>query len=174
MKGLALAALVVAAAVAQVTVAPLFPVRGAVPELVLLTLALIGTFAGPRPAMVLTPVAALAAGFLSDRDAGLLLVAYLPLLPLGAWLEDAPVPLAPGVRTWLTLLGGGVAYRVVLSAAAMLTGAPVLVGGLVWEVVVPGLLVDSLFFLLCYLPLRFVGWTGGGLKLSRGRYVSGL
>ncbi|WP_322796473.1 hypothetical protein [Tepidiforma sp.] len=174
MKGLALAALVVTAAVAQVTVAPLFPVRGAVPELVVLTLAMIGTFAGPRAAMVLTPAAALAAGFLSDRDAGLLLVAYLPLLPLGAWLEDAPLPLAAGVRSWLTVLGAGVAYRVVLAAAAMLTGARVMVGPLVWDVVFPGLLVDSLFFSLCYIPLRLVGWSGGGLKLSRGRYVSGL
>lgn len=174
MKALALFALVFGAAIAQVTVAPLFPVGGAVPELVLLSLCLVAAFSGPVPVMVLTPLAALMHGMLADRDAGLLLLAYLPVLPLGAALEDGPLPLGHAARTYVMTAGAGAAARSVLAIGAMLGGAPALFGALAAEVLLPGLLLDIVVLTLCYVPLRLAGLTGSGFRLQRGRYFAHL
>ncbi len=167
-------ALVFGAAAAQVTVAPLFPVAGAVPELVLLTVCLAGAFSGPGPVMVLTPLGAVMLGMLSDRDPGLLLVAYLPVVVLGALLEDAPLPLGHAARTYGMTLGAGLAARTVLGVGAMVGGAPAAFGTLATAVLLPGLFVDMLVLTVCYVPLRLAGLEGGGFRLRRGRYVAGL
>ncbi|PFG75244.1 hypothetical protein [Tepidiforma thermophila] len=172
MKPLALVALVFGAAIGQVTVAPLFPVDGAVPELVLLSLCLVAAFSGPVPVMVLTPLAAVMHGMLADRDAGLLLIAYLPVLPLGALLEDGPLPLGHAARTYLVLAGAGVLARSVLAIGAMLGGAPALFGPLLVDVLLPGLFLDVLLLTICYLPLRLAGLEGGSFRLQRGRYFA--
>jgi hypothetical protein len=174
MKALAQFLVVFGATVAQVTVAPLFPVGGAVPELVLLSLCLVAVFGGPVPVMVLTPLAALMHGMLADRDAGLLLLAYLPVLPLGALLEDGPLPLGHAARAYATVAAAGVLARVMLAAGAMLGGAPALFGGLVMDVVLPGLLLDLVVLTLFYVPLRVAGLSGTGFRLQRGRYFARL
>ncbi|GIW13397.1 MAG: hypothetical protein KatS3mg062_0836 [Tepidiforma sp.] len=174
MKGLAQLGAVFLAAIAQVTVAPLFPIAGANPQLVLLMLCLVAAFSGPVPAMVLTPVGAVMLGMLSDRDAGLLLLAYLPVVALGALLEDAPVPLSHAAKTYSMTLGAGLVARSVLAAGAMLGGAPAAIGALVSDVLVPGVFIDMVLLTLCYVPLRLAGLRGSGFRLQRGRYFASL
>ncbi|MEJ5221101.1 MAG: hypothetical protein WHT63_03740 [Tepidiforma sp.] len=174
MKALGWFAAVFLAAVAQVTVAPLFPVAGAVPELVLLTICLAAAFSGPVPVMVLTPLGALMLGMISDRDPGLLLLAYLPVAVLGALLEDAPLPLGHAARTYAMTLGAGLAARTVLAIGAMLGGAPAAFGALAADVLLPGLFVDIVLLTICYVPLRLIGLEGSGFRLQRGRYFASL
>jgi len=91
MTGLA----VLLAAISQVTVAPLFPVAGAVPEIVLLTLVLLAAFNSPSPVMVFTPIVAVALRVSLGPITGLILSGVLPFfcLPLGFAIEDSPLPL---------------------------------------------------------------------------------
>lgn len=174
MRGLALFVALYLAVVAQVTVAPLFPVAGAVPDLVLLTLCLAAAFAGPSPVMVMTPVGAVMLGMLSDRGAGLLLLAYVPVVVIRALLEEVPLPLGEAGKTWLTMLGSGLAARTVLAVGAMLAGAPTMFGPLVSLVLLPGVFIDAVLLLVFYVPLRLAGLRGASFAATRGRYFASL
>jgi hypothetical protein len=170
MKAAAFGAGVLLASIAQVTVAPLFPVAGATPELVLLLLVLVAAFSGPSPVMVLTPVAAVAVGFLADRSPGLMLLAYLPPLPLGFAIEDSSVPVNHYLRTLAMMVVTGVWARALLAVGAIAGGADGAFGMLVTDVVLPGMILDGALLSVVYIPLRVAGWTGQGLTLQRSRY----
>ncbi len=162
------------AAMWQVTVAPLFPVSAAVPEFVLLTLVIVTAFGNPRRAMVCVPVAALAYGFLSDRSPALLLLGYLPLLPLGLYLEEARIPLNHYARTLLATLATGAWLRMLLILGTVVGGADATAGAIMGQVLIPGLFLDFALLSLVYVPLRLIGWSGQGMSLQRGSYYSSL
>jgi hypothetical protein len=162
------------AAVWQVTVAPLFPVWNITFDFVLLVLVLVAAFGTPRRAMVCIPVAALAYGFLANREPGLLVLAYLPLLPLGLYLEETRVPLNHFGRTALALVATGAWARLLLVLGAVVGGASANVGFVLFGVVLPGLFLDLALLSLVYLPLRLLGWSGQSMSLSRGGYYSSL
>lgn len=174
MKMTAAVLLTVFAAMCQVTVAPLFPVGAVVFDFVLLTLILIAAFSSPQRAMLCVPIAALAYGFLSNREPGLLVLAYLPLLPLGFYLEEIPVPLNHYARTAGALLVTGAWARLLMVLGAVVGGADASLGILVRDILVPGLIVDFALLSVVYAPLRLLGWSGQGMALSRGGYYSSL
>lgn len=162
------------AAMWQVTVAPLFPVSGVVFDFVLLALVLVAAFGTPQRAMVCVPVAALAYGFLSNREPGLLVLAYLPLLPLGLYLEETRMPLNHYMRTLLALLATGAWIRLLLVLGSIVGGADATVGAVAFQVIAPGLFLDFALLSVVYVPLRLLGWSGQGMSLSRGGYYSSL
>lgn len=170
MRAVVLGAGVLLASIAQVTVAPLFPVSGATPEFVLLLLVLVAAFSSPSPVMVLTPIAAIAVGFLSDRAPGLMLLAYLPLLPLGLAIEESAVPVNHYLRTFAMMVMTGAWVRVLLALGAMAGGAEGAFGVLVRDVLVPGFVLDAVLLTVVYIPMRVAGWSGRGLTLQRSRY----
>ena len=174
MKGFLIGVAILLAAMAQVTVAPLFPVAGAVPEFVLLTLALLVAFNSPRPVMIGTPIAALAYGFLSDRAPALLLLGYLPLLPLGYLLEESRVPVNHYLRTVAMMVITGLWLRTLLALGAMTAGADAAFGILIADVLVPGIFLDLALLTVVYIPLRLIGWTGQGMTLERTGYYARL
>ena len=174
MKGIAAFLATIVAAMMQVTVAPLFPISAAVPEFVLLTLVIVAAFGNPRRAMVCVPVGALAYGFLSDRSPALLLLAYLPLLPLGLYLEEARVPLNHYARTLIATLATGLWIRTLLMLGTVVGGADATVGAAVGQVLLPGLFLDFALLSVVYVPLRLIGWSGQGMSLHRGSYYSSL
>lgn len=165
---------VVFAAMWQVTVAPLFPVSNVTFDFVLVALVVVAAFGSPRRAMVCVPVAALAYGFLSDRSPALLLLAYLPLLPLGLYLEEARVPLNHYARTLLATVATGAWVRLLLVLGAVLGGAEATLGDVVFGVIVKGLFLDFALLSVVYVPLRLLGWSGQGMSLQRGTYYSSL
>ena len=174
MKMFAAVLLTVFAAICQVTVAPLFPVGAVVFDFVLLTLILIAAFGSPQRAMLCVPVAALAYGFLSNREPGLLVLAYLPLLPLGLYLEEVPIPLNHYLRTAGALVLTGAWARTLLVLGAVVGGADASPGLVIREILLPGMFVDFALLSVAYAPLRLLGWSGQGMALSRGGYYSGL
>jgi len=174
MKAIAAVGLTIFAAICQVTVAPLFPVGSVVFDFVLLSLVLVAAFGSPQRAMLCVPVAALAYGFLSNREPGLLVLAYLPLLPLGLYLEEARVPLNHYARTTFAFMATGAWVRSLLVLGAIVGGAEAGPGVVLTQVVLPGLLVDFALLSVAYVPLRLLGWSGQGMSLSRGTYYSSL
>ncbi len=170
MKGVGVTALLVIVALAQVTVAPLFTIRGAVPELGLLLLLLLALFAGPGSVMAGLPALALFQGFASDRAPGLLVIAYLPLLPFAAALEDWRVPLWEYPRAAIALVVAGFWLRGVLAFGAIAQGADPSFGALVLDVLIPGAFLDLALLTVAYVPLRFIGWGGQRLSLQGSHY----
>lgn len=174
MKGFFIGIAIILSTIAQVTVAPLFPIAGAVPEFVVLTLALLVAFSSPKPVMIGTPIAAIAYGFLSDRAPALLLLGYLPLLPLGYVLEESRVPVNHYLRTLAMVVITGLWLRTLLSLGAMTGGADAAFGVLITDVLLPGLFLDLALLTVVYIPFRLIGWTGQGMTLGRTGYYARL
>lgn len=161
---------VFAAVLAQVTVAPLFPLGAAIPDLVLGTLMAVAVFAGPRKAMFAIPVAAILLSFASDRSAGLLLLAYLPLLPIAVLLAATPLPLNRFAQAVVGGIATGIWARMLLASAAIAGGADAEPAALVFSLALPGVLLDALVLASCYMPFRVAGREPRALSLQRTGY----
>jgi hypothetical protein len=171
-KALGVFLLLLLVALLQVGAAPLFPLSAAEPDLVLVCLAWLLAFAGPRSAMLGLPLLAVCVGFLSDRSPALLLFAYLPLLPLSLWLEQANAPIGGFGRFAVSGLATGFGARLLLASAAMLGAASLAIGPLIFSLLLPGLVLDLLFLLLAYVPMRIAGWEPQGMSLRRRGWVT--
>ncbi|MGE5594837.1 MAG: hypothetical protein ACM3S1_02240 [Hyphomicrobiales bacterium] len=152
------------------TVSPLFPIRGAVPDLMLCVLVATAVYAGPRPAMAAIPAGAILLGFSSDRAPGLLLIGYMPLVPAAFMLEEARLPLNRFLQTLIVGAGTGLWARLMLSCGAFAEGAAFSLSGLLFAVLVPGLILDILLVTFVYLPFRLLGWTARPMTLQRSGY----
>lgn len=169
MKTVAVAIALLVACCAQVTVAPLFPLWSAVPDFVLVTYVLVVAFAGARAGMIALPALALMLGFLSDRDPGLLLIAYLPVLPLASWTQtQAPRGMSPFQQLAAVTALAGLWARSTLALGSVVQGAEFQWDILVFEVLLPGLVLDLAFLAVAYLPYRLFGREVQSLDLQRG------
>ena len=160
------------AALAQVTIAPLFPLDAAVADVGLLALVLLSLLAGPKSAMVGLPLLALLTGFTSDRSPGLLILCYLPYLPVAYAFSQAQVPLPRFARIAVAALATGAWARALLGIVTFLQGAPFAPGELFAAIIIPGLALDALLVALLYVPCRLAGRTGGSLSLRRTGWVT--
>jgi len=167
MKTVLIVILLLLASLAQLTVAPLFPISGAQADIPLVTMAVLAVYAGPATVMLGMPLVALFLGFGSSRAPGLLIIGYLPLLPLGLAFEEWQLPLNRFVRTILAGAITGLWLRTVLAMGAMVSGAPLAIGPLIGQVLLPGVFFDLALLTLAYLPFRFVGWSGHPMSLRR-------
>ena len=170
MKAVGVCLLVVVTALAQVSVAPLFPFSAAVPDYVLVVLVILTVFAGPTTVMLALPLMAICLGFASDRSPGLLLIAYLPLLPLALYGEETRVPLNRYAQIVLAGLATGAWARTLLAFGAIAGGAEPAFGAIVGQLVIPGLFLDFALLTLVYAPFRLLGWSGRGMSLQRSRW----
>lgn len=171
MKLILSALLVVMAGVSQVTLASLFPLRGAVLECGLIAVVLLALTAGPRAAMVALPFTALAVGFAGDRAPGLLLLAYLPVLPLAAFVEEARPPFARYLQVLGVVVACGLWARGILALGPIAQGADLSLLALIRDLLLPGVLLDLLAFTAVYLPIRMLGRGANTFTLERERYA---
>ena len=170
MKALGVVLLVIVAALAQVSVAPLFPVSAAVPDYALVTLVILTVFAGPATVMLALPLMAICLGFASDRSPGLLLMAYLPLLPVALYVQDSRLPLNRYAEMTVAGVATGVWARTLLAFGAIAGGANPSFGAIIGQLVIPGLFLDFALLTLVYAPFRLLGWSGRGMSLQRSRW----
>jgi hypothetical protein len=158
------------AAVMQVAVSPLFPVSAAVPDVALVTLVMLAVFAGPTTVMAGLPLMALFIGFDSGRQPGLVLMAYLPLLPIALFLEESRVPLNRFLQMSLAGVVTGAWARTMMAFGAIAGGAEPALGVLGGQLVLPGMVLDFALLALVYAPVRLLGWSGRGMRLQRSRW----
>lgn len=170
MKAVGVVLLVVLVSLAQVSVAPLFPVSAAIPDWALVTLVMLAVFAGPNTVMLALPLMAICVGFDSDREPGLLLMAYLPLLPLALFIEESRLPVNRYAQMTLAGVATGIWARTILALGAIAGGAEPAIGTLAFGLLVPGLLVDFVLLTVVYTPFRVFGWSGRGMSLQRSRW----
>lgn len=162
----------VLAVIAQVTVAPRFPIAAAVPDLVLATLTAILVYGGPRRAMLAVPVAAVLLAFDTNRSAGLLVLAYVPLLPIAVFAQYVPVPMNRYAQSLTAALATGIWARGVLALGAVAGGASPQVADLILRIMIPGLLLDALALTALYVPFRIMGREARPLSLQRSGYYT--
>lgn len=172
MKLMACAVVLVMAGILQVTFASLFPIRAAVLDFGLLSVVFIALAGGPRAAMFAAPVAALTVGFTSDRSPGLLLMAYLPVLPLAAFADEARFPVSRYVVLLCVVLLSGIWARVMLTLGPLSEGADFGLAVFIRDLVLPGLVLDFLAFTALYAPLRLLGRVHETLTPQRSRYLA--
>jgi hypothetical protein len=172
MRTLGAAIVALLAALMQVTVSPLFPLGGAVADLGLIAVAFLAIAGGGRAAMLGVPLVALFLGFASNHSPALLLVAYVPLLPLAFLLEQSKMRVGPYIRVGAAVLITGAWARVVLATSAFVAGAEFAPGPLIADIVIPGIAFDAAFFSLCYGALRLARRTAPSLGLERRGWAS--
>ena len=97
--GLLLAIGILFVAVAQSSAAPLFTLSAAAPAFAVLFLGILCVYRGATVAMVATPLVAIAEAWLRGLEPGLLLLAYVPVVPLIDYSRGMAQPVfGPGVR----------------------------------------------------------------------------
>jgi len=158
------------AAMAQVTVAPLFPVGNASFDFVLISLGAVMAFAGARSLLAGMPFAAICLAFAADRAPGLMVLAYLPMLPAALWLADSGPPMTRWMQVFLATLVTGIFSRVLLALGAISGGAEPAIGTLLLGIVIPGMFLDLALLSLAYFPARLLGLETGEMTLQPGRY----
>jgi hypothetical protein len=169
-KALLAGLLLLCATLAQVTVAPLFPLGAATADMPLIAMVVLMLFAGPRALMWGMPVVALWLAFATNRSPGLLILAYLPLVPLGALLEGARLPVNRYAQALLVTLATAGWARLVLSTGAMVHGSGFQPVPLIVDLLLPGALLDAALLTFASIPCRFVGWVPRPMTLQRSGY----
>ena len=167
MRALLLLPLLLATVLAQVAVAPFFPLAGAVVDLPVVALLLLAAFAGPLAVMLALPVLVLFLGFAANVEFEWLVIAYLPLLPAAAWLQRQPLPQTPYTLVLVVTVAAAVWARAVFAAVAVTSGASPDIGAIAAEVLIPGAVLDAAVLSAGYALCRWIGWPARSLELER-------
>lgn len=161
---------IVVVAVAQVTVAPRFPLGLAQADLLLVSLALVTVFAGRRAAMISVPLMAFFLAALTGRSMGLLIIAFLPFPLLAYWLSEGGTPISRYLQTLAGVAAAGIWARALLALATIPGGADFDTSVLILQYVIPGLFLDAVLLSVCYLPCRLFGLEARDLSPAREYY----
>ncbi len=168
MRMLLTVVLLLATVLAQVAIAPLFPLVGAVVELPTVVLLLLAVFAGPHAVMIGLPILVLFLGFSTNAEFEWLVMAYLPLLPCAAWIQrHREIPQTPYALVFVMVIAAGIWARAVFSVVAMTSGASLAVGPLVTDILLTGLVLDAAVVSVVYALCRWVGWPVRSLDLEQ-------
>jgi len=163
--------LILATAVAQVAVAPFFPVLDAVVQLPIVVLLLLAVFAGPYAVMTGLPVLVLFLGFATNLEFEWFVLAYLPLLPATAWIQrQLALPRTPYVLLLLIVIGAALWARAVFAVAAVTSGASPALGAVVLDILLPGAAFDAVVLSIGYVLCRWIGWPVRSLELQEVEY----
>jgi len=168
MRVLLTVVLLLVTALAQVAIAPLFPLVGAVVELPVVVLLLLAVFAGPHAVMIGLPILVLFLGFSTNVPFEWLVLAYLPLLPCAAWIQQQrAIPQAPYALVLFMVVGAGIWARAVFAVVAMTSGAGLAVGPVVTDILLTGAVLDAAVVSVVYGLCRWVGWPVRSLDLEQ-------
>ncbi len=163
--------LILATAVAQVAVAPFFPILGAVVELPIVVLLLLAVFAGPYAVMAGLPVLVLFLGFATNLEYEWFVLAYLPILPATAFIQrQFALPRTPYALLLLIAIGAAVWARAVFALAAVASGATPALGAVVVDILLPGAVFDAIVLSIAYALGRWLGWPVRSLELREAEY----
>lgn len=168
MRALLLLLLVLATVLAQVAIAPFFPVVGAVVDLPVVLLLLLAIFAGPYAVMVALPILVVFLGFSTNVEFEWLVLAYLPLLPCAAWIQrQRLIPQSPYALVLVLAFATGIWARGVLAVVAITSGASPSFGALITDVLLAGAAFDAAVLSLGFVLCRWVGWPARSLDLEQ-------
>jgi hypothetical protein len=143
-------------AVAQVTVAPRYPLSAAFPDYMLVTL-VVWVMIRPRDdSMAALPLGAFLVGATGPQSVMVLMFVYLTLLP-GALVLRALSPLGSFLNSLVLLIGATLLRDLVLAAEAVSSGANVGLTDVLFRAYFPGLALNLLLLPFFYLGLRYLG-----------------
>ena len=168
MRVLLTVVLLLATVLAQVAVAPLFPLLGAVVELPVVVLLLLAVFAGPYAVMIGLPILVLFLGFSTNVEFEWLVIAYLPILPCAAWIQrQRAIPQTPYALVLVMVIAAGIWARAVFTAVAMTSGASLAASPVITDILFTGALLDAAVVSVVYALCRWVGWPVRSLDLEQ-------
>jgi hypothetical protein len=143
-------------AVAQVTVAPRYPLSAAFPDYMLVTLVVWAILRPTEDTMVALPLGALFLGAVGPLSVMVLTFIYITILP-AALLLRALSPLGSFLNAIVLLIGATLLRDLVLAAEAVSAGANVGTSDIVLRAFFPGLALNLLLFPFFYFGIRFLG-----------------
>lgn len=165
MKYILAAALAFLLAALQAAAMPYVKVLGVTPDLILIFAACWAAVRGQGEAMVVVPLAALMRDLTTSDPLGTSLLALAPLVPLAA-LRELRLAESEFVPALAVVAAGSLAYGLVALGVLSALGEGVPWASALLRVVIPSTIVNSLFAVIIYLPLR---WLSLDLRPGRGR-----
>ncbi len=141
-------------AIAQVAVAPHFPLLGTTANLVLVLLACWAVIRGPQEVMILIPVAGLFKDLITTDPAGASVLALMPIVLLAAIRERRPTE-SEFLPTVAVVAAASIAYSLLYLMTLTAVG-----DGFSWpqalvRVLLPAMLLNALLTPIFYLPVRW-------------------
>lgn len=165
MKYLAAFAALFSLSVLGASAMPYLTVLGATPNLVLILAACWASLRGQGEAMVVVPMAGVLLDLTSSDPLGTSVLALAPIVPLAAAREFRLMEsdFVPALGVVAAATG---AYHAISMGVLAATGQNIPSTGAVASVVLPAAIVNSLFAIIVYLPVR---WLSGDLRLAGSR-----
>lgn len=143
------------AAVLAASMAPYVRVLGVTPDPVLIFVASWAMIRGQREAMIVVPMAGLLRDLTTSDPVGTSVLALSPIVPLALLRELRPVE-SDFLPALVVVAAASLAYAVISMAVLTVVGDDVPWGAGLLRVAIPGMLVNALFAVLVYLPMRWL------------------
>jgi hypothetical protein len=119
---------------------------------------------------VAAPIAAILYAFAAGIAPALVLIGFVPLVLIGAWVEDLRWPVARFALVATTFLSGTAILRLTLATGAIVQGADAATWTLVGHVLIPGAVLDLALLGIAYVPLRVGRIELREMSLNASRY----
>lgn len=154
MRYLLFVPLILFVAVAQVAVAPYFPLLGVTPNPLLVLLACWAIIRGPKEVMILIPVAGLFKDLITSDPVGASLLALMPIVPLAAIRERRPTE-SEFLPTVAVVAAASITYELLYLMALTAVGDEFAWLQTLVRVLLPAMLLNALLTPIFYLPVRW-------------------
>ncbi len=143
------------AAVVAASVAPYVRVLGVSPDPVLIFAACWAMIRGQREAMIVVPMAGLLSGLTTSGPVGASVLALSPIVLLAGLRDVRPVE-SDFLPTLVVVALASLAYAVISMTVLTAVGDDVPWGTGLLRVAFPSMLVNALFAVIVYLPMRWL------------------
>ena len=154
MRYLLFVPLILFVAIAQVAVAPYFPLLGVTANLLLVLLACWAVIRGPKEVMVLIPVAGLFKDLITTDPVGASVLALMPIVFLAAIRERRPTE-SEFLPTVAVVAVASIAYNLLYLMALTAVGDEFSWLQMLGRVLLPAMLFNALLTPIFYLPVRW-------------------
>ncbi len=143
------------AAVVAASVAPYVRVLGVTPDPVLIFVACWAMIRGQREAMIVVPMAGLLRDLTTSDPVGTSVLALSPIVLLAGLRDVRPVE-SDFLPALVVVAVASLAYTVISMTVLTVVGDDVPWGTGLLRVALPGMLVNALFAVIAYLPMRWL------------------
>ena len=160
-------------AVLNVSAMPYLKVLGVTPDFVLIFACCWAVVRGEDEAMYVVPIAAVMRDLMSSDPVGTSLLAFAPILFI-AVVAKVQVLDTDFLPTMGTVFAATVCFELIHALVLAIIGQNLGIGYVIFRVVIPGAVVNSLFAPLIYLPVRWSSPRGASVLRGAGRLTSPL
>jgi rod shape-determining protein MreD len=160
-------------AVLHVSAMPYIKVLGVTPDLVLIFACCWAVIRPDEEAFIIVPIAAVLHDLVSSDPIGTSLLTFAPIVPIASVVRIQAID-SSFLPAAAVVAASSLAYGLIYMLVLMLTGSSVEIDYALLRVVLPGIVVNTLFMPIVYLPIRWLSPEKSSVLRGAGRLTSPL